>query len=450
MAGALPFLLSSNRRRDKDDPVMDTTAMLLQLAGNRPSAPAASPTVSGADVIGLGAENTNALMNRLQQSAQFEAALASQERARSDRQLEGMGETVFRAREQEQLMKERRRAERQVRKAAEEKARREDAMGTLVTLPDGSMVRRYYDPASGTAAMEPFADAAPAAPRYQVYNGVLGSVDPETGRFVPVPGAPVKQQGGAGGAGGNVSMQRFDEGGLWWQWNPRTGETTPLMVNGVQLTADKAPPNLVAGTPGSMLYDPETGEIAGQIPGQPPSEDKPTTIGQFARWDVPVTPENFADYRAAQVAAIKEQLRETLDKYHWANPFDKLGAYDYSTEEELESMALQEFNQQNSGLIQELQQRQAAQSAAVANAGGPALPQLPTRQATPQAAPPAPQAAPPAPQAAPPGRAAALPPDAQAAAAKHPGFQILSNGTGELQGIPFRWDGKSNQWVEIE
>ncbi len=190
------------------DPTWGTANLLMQMATMPPPAQQpVKPRVSGSDVIGLSPEQTTQLLNRVQQQAQWDASLANEQNARRDRAIEGLNERVFRARDAEADRRARAEAQRQQqqfwaqRDAAREQAERErwereQAQGDILTLPDGSQVRRYLDPQTGQMATEPFANAAP---RYFQQGGQFGYVD-ANGTWVPVQGAP--QTPSAGGASG--------------------------------------------------------------------------------------------------------------------------------------------------------------------------------------------------------------------------------------------------------
>lgn len=182
-----------------DDAAMATARLLMQMGqlGQQNAMPQ-RPSVSGSDVIGLSPEQTTSLLNRMEQSAQFEASLADRQNARQQAIIEGMNDRVFRARELEKDRRTRRRQQRQYEQGREERWRREQELGNLQRMPDGSLARVFMDPETGQLTQEPFADAPEPDPRYFQQGGQLGSV--QDGAWVPVEGAPSVPVGSRGGA----------------------------------------------------------------------------------------------------------------------------------------------------------------------------------------------------------------------------------------------------------
>jgi len=114
-----PGLEDTIRRRFRDgtgNTVDDTAQFLMQMAQIGPRTEAPEPMqVDGSSVIGLTPEQTTRLMESVQAENQFNAQSAAAQNAQRDRRIDGLNETVFRAREALERKQERERERREQR-----------------------------------------------------------------------------------------------------------------------------------------------------------------------------------------------------------------------------------------------------------------------------------------------------------------------------------------------
>lgn len=104
----LEHAIQQNFLDGNGDPAMDTAQYLMQMAQIGPRAQAPEPMeLDGGSVIGLTPEMTTRLMEQIQQENQFNEQSTAAQNARRDSRIDGLNETVFRAREALQRKRER-------------------------------------------------------------------------------------------------------------------------------------------------------------------------------------------------------------------------------------------------------------------------------------------------------------------------------------------------------
>jgi hypothetical protein len=174
-----------------DDDVVGLSNYLMQLATMPQPVSEKEPIrLSGGDVVGLTAEQTDRAMSRIQAENQYNQGLAQRQREQRDRKIEGMNSRIFRAKEMERRARQRdedaHRAERWARE-------RDD-----IQFDRQSQLRE----AERKAAMENVGE-----PKFDKNLNAYGRWvrDPETGneRFQVVdPGVPIVGQNSGSGTGG--------------------------------------------------------------------------------------------------------------------------------------------------------------------------------------------------------------------------------------------------------